>query len=68
MYVLQASQDLWSGTLSVLLCQVLMACDSKYQVAMCMQFLERGCENCQYLNMDGDSNRVSDCTTVNFTG
>ena len=33
-----------------------------------LQFVDIGCENCPFLNMDGDSGRVTDCTTVNFTG
>ena len=32
------------------------------------QFVEGGCENCEWLNMAGDRDRVTDSTTVNFTG
>ncbi|MFS8017676.1 putative transcription initiation Spt4, spt4/RpoE2 zinc finger, Spt4 superfamily [Helianthus anomalus] len=32
------------------------------------QFRESGCENCPFFKMDEDSERVNECTTVNFTG
>eukprot|EP00884_Botryococcus_braunii_P014732 jgi/Botrbrau1/2325/Bobra.39_1s0014.1 len=32
------------------------------------QFLDTGCENCPFLMMDGDRERCTDCTTVNFSG
>lgn len=44
------------------------ACMSCKLVKTYAQFIDRGCENCDYLNMEGDSGRVTDCTTVNFTG
>ena len=30
------------------------------------QFLEQGCENCPYLHMENDRERVYDCTTTEF--
>lgn len=30
------------------------------------QFLGSGCENCAFFGMDGDRERVADCTTPNF--
>ena len=33
-----------------------------------MQFLDNGCENCPDLNMEEDSDRVHDATSVNFSG
>ncbi|KAA3488489.1 transcription elongation factor SPT4-like protein 1-like [Gossypium australe] len=32
------------------------------------QFRESGCENCPFSKMDGDNERVVDCTTPNFNG
>lgn len=32
------------------------------------QFYEVGCENCPYLDMEGDRERVFDCTTSEFKG
>ncbi|KAK8564144.1 hypothetical protein V6N13_005636 [Hibiscus sabdariffa] len=32
------------------------------------QFRESGCENCPFLKMDEDNERVVDCTTPNFNG
>ncbi|MBA0602273.1 hypothetical protein Gorai_002459, partial [Gossypium raimondii] len=32
------------------------------------QFRESGCENCPFFKMDGDNERVVDCTTPNFNG
>ncbi|KAI3425004.1 hypothetical protein D9Q98_008385 [Chlorella vulgaris] len=32
------------------------------------QFYEEGCENCQYLDMENDRERVFDCTTSEFKG
>jgi Spt4/RpoE2 zinc finger len=33
---------------------------------VCAQFLTSGCENCGFFGMDGDRERVADCTTPNF--
>lgn len=30
------------------------------------QFYEQGCENCPYLAMEGDRERIFDCTTTEF--
>ena len=30
------------------------------------QFYEQGCENCPYLGMEGDRERVYECTTTEF--
>ncbi|KAK9805669.1 hypothetical protein WJX72_010935 [[Myrmecia] bisecta] len=46
----------------------LCACGSCRLVKTFQQFLENGCENCPFLGMEGDRERVSDCTTVNFAG
>eukprot|EP00904_Undaria_pinnatifida_P003551 jgi/Undpi1/13197/HiC_scaffold_8.g02859.m1 len=32
------------------------------------QFVNNGCENCQFLQMESDQARVQDCTTTYFTG
>lgn len=32
------------------------------------QFLEHGCENCPFLNMEGEFQRVNQCTTAFFEG
>lgn len=32
------------------------------------QFLQRGCENCPFFQMEGDEDRVKDATTPNFSG
>uniref|UniRef100_A0A0D9X1P1 Spt4/RpoE2 zinc finger domain-containing protein n=1 Tax=Leersia perrieri TaxID=77586 RepID=A0A0D9X1P1_9ORYZ len=32
------------------------------------QFMEQGCENCPFLEMDRDHDNVVNCTTPNFTG
>ena len=32
------------------------------------QFLESGCENCEFLNMISDPDKVEDCTTSYFEG
>jgi transcription elongation factor SPT4 len=32
------------------------------------QFYDEGCENCLFLNMEGDSGRVNSCTTAFFEG
>lgn len=32
------------------------------------QFAQSGCENCQFLQMDGERGRVDVCTTVEFSG
>ncbi|PSC73674.1 transcription elongation factor SPT4-like protein 2-like [Micractinium conductrix] len=32
------------------------------------QFYEQGCENCPFLEMEGDRERVFDCTTSEFKG
>jgi hypothetical protein len=32
------------------------------------QFRESGCENCPFLQMDEDQERVVECTTPNFNG
>ena len=32
------------------------------------QFLENGCENCPFLNMEGDFQRLNQCTTAFFEG
>ncbi|KAL3156167.1 hypothetical protein ABBQ32_012455 [Trebouxia sp. C0010 RCD-2024] len=44
------------------------ACMSCKLVKTYAQFVDRGCENCEWLHMEGDGTRVTDCTTVNFTG
>lgn len=31
------------------------------------QFYEEGCENCVYLQMEGDPERIDDCTTTEFS-
>ena len=31
-----------------------------------MQFHEAGCDNCPFFQMEGDKERVADCTTPNF--
>lgn len=33
-----------------------------------VQFVNNGCENCQFLQMESDQARVQDCTTTYFTG
>mmetsp|Transcript_4488 Transcript_4488/g.9655 ORF Transcript_4488/g.9655 Transcript_4488/m.9655 type:complete len:130 (-) Transcript_4488:518-907(-) len=33
-----------------------------------MQFLESGCDNCQFLELEGDRARTSDYTTPSFAG
>ena len=30
------------------------------------QFYEQGCENCTFLDMEGDRERIEDCTTTEF--
>lgn len=30
------------------------------------QFLQQGCENCPFLEMEGDRERIEDCTTTEF--
>ncbi len=35
-------------------------------MAFVPQFLTSGCENCGFFGMEGDRERVSDCTTPNF--
>lgn len=30
------------------------------------QFFEQGCENCHFLDMEGDRERIEDCTTTEF--
>lgn len=35
---------------------------------LCLQFLETGCENCQFLRMEEDRGHVQDYTTPNFGG
>ena len=30
------------------------------------QFYDTGCENCHFLSMDGDRERIYDCTTTEF--
>lgn len=30
------------------------------------QFKEQGCENCPFLDMQGDPERIDDCTTTEF--
>mmetsp|Transcript_25227 Transcript_25227/g.42026 ORF Transcript_25227/g.42026 Transcript_25227/m.42026 type:complete len:123 (-) Transcript_25227:122-490(-) len=32
------------------------------------QFIDRGCENCEFLAMEGDSRKVQECTTSYFEG
>lgn len=32
------------------------------------QFMEQGCENCPFLDMERDHDNVVNCTTPNFTG
>mmetsp|Transcript_41587 Transcript_41587/g.50448 ORF Transcript_41587/g.50448 Transcript_41587/m.50448 type:complete len:129 (-) Transcript_41587:541-927(-) len=32
------------------------------------QFLQQGCDNCVFLGMKEDGERVNDCTTSNFSG
>mmetsp|Transcript_19903 Transcript_19903/g.63338 ORF Transcript_19903/g.63338 Transcript_19903/m.63338 type:complete len:122 (+) Transcript_19903:79-444(+) len=32
------------------------------------QFTEGGCDNCVFLSMEGDRDRVLDCTTTSFDG
>lgn len=32
------------------------------------QFVDGGCENCQFLSMEGDDSRVVEFTTPNFSG
>eukprot|EP00245_Coleochaete_scutata_P007911 TRINITY_DN23723_c0_g1_i1.p1 TRINITY_DN23723_c0_g1~~TRINITY_DN23723_c0_g1_i1.p1 ORF type:complete len:114 (-),score=16.37 TRINITY_DN23723_c0_g1_i1:262-603(-) len=32
------------------------------------QFREIGCENCPFFEMEGEKERILDCTTPNFTG
>lgn len=34
--------------------------------ASLLQFHEAGCDNCPFLQMEGDRERVADCTTPNF--
>ena len=33
-----------------------------------VQFLQEGCENCQFLDMQHNRHRCEDCTTINFQG
>ena len=35
-------------------------------LAMSVQFHEAGCDNCPFFQMEGDKERVADCTTPNF--
>jgi len=35
-------------------------------VVRCSQFYESGCENCPFFGMEGERDRVADCTTPNF--
>ena len=30
------------------------------------QFYEQGCDNCTFLDMEGDRERIEDCTTTEF--
>eukprot|EP00891_Asterochloris_glomerata_P007753 jgi/Astpho2/7753/gw1.00116.38.1_t len=46
----------------------LCACFGCKLVKTQQQFLDNGCENCPYLNMEGDHDRVHDATSVNFKG
>ena len=32
------------------------------------QFYQQGCENCHFLNLEGDRERIEDCTTTEFQG
>lgn len=32
------------------------------------QFYDQGCENCTFLDMEGDRERIEDCTTTEFHG
>ena len=32
------------------------------------QFYQQGCENCTFLNLEGDRERIEDCTTTEFQG
>mmetsp|Transcript_9529 Transcript_9529/g.10244 ORF Transcript_9529/g.10244 Transcript_9529/m.10244 type:complete len:117 (+) Transcript_9529:76-426(+) len=33
-----------------------------------IQFNERGCDNCEFLDMEGNRERVNECTTSTFEG
>jgi transcription elongation factor SPT4 len=46
----------------------LCACLNCKLVKTTRQFQESGCENCVFFNMEGDADRVAECTTVNFAG
>mmetsp|Transcript_21165 Transcript_21165/g.36373 ORF Transcript_21165/g.36373 Transcript_21165/m.36373 type:complete len:121 (-) Transcript_21165:1890-2252(-) len=46
----------------------LRACLSCSLVKTMGQFHESGCENCPFLSMGGDTERVQECTTTAFQG
>ena len=51
-------------------CFHLVACTTQClgvrTVERCSQFYESGCENCPFFGMEGERDRVADCTTPNF--
>lgn len=51
-----------------LILQLLCCTQASLPEPLSIQFVDRGCENCEWLHMEGDGTRVTDCTTVNFTG
>eukprot|EP00958_Prasinococcus_capsulatus_P017841 scaffold2045_cov404-Prasinococcus_capsulatus_cf.AAC.34 len=46
----------------------LRCCINCKLVKTLQQFLEEGCENCAFLGIEGDRERMFDCTTTNFSG
>jgi transcription elongation factor SPT4 len=46
----------------------LRCCNSCHLVKTLEQFYQQGCENCSYLEMAGDRERIEDCTTTEFQG
>lgn len=44
------------------------ACMSCSIIKSLSQFVEYGCENCEFMNYDGDKERAGACTTNAFTG
>jgi transcription elongation factor SPT4 len=46
----------------------LVACVACRLVKTFAQFEEGGCENCAFLEMEGDADRVADATTADFRG
>lgn len=62
-------EDLRPGAvvLSAVLCPASLT-PPRARASTLAQFVEGGCDNCHVLGMDGDSERVMDCTTPNFEG